>query len=471
MKSRLLVLAALFSLASCAPAVSSSKEPNSSTVVSSSQDQSSSSSVSSEEESSCVAESSLESSWSSSTDEVSSLREDSSEDYLPVLEHDSVWNPSGALDGLRGESFLTSLASRIVSTGSKTCSYSGLWDYLDDSDKSPDGKIRPFYHAPSEGASKGSCNREHVWPDSRGAGKSGPGSDPHVIRPALSSENSSRGNKYFGPSSREFDPASLGYEGARGEAARIIFYAATRYAKSHGLSLDNNPGASTAQKTMGSLKTLLEWNRKYPVNEAEILRNNVLDDFGFARNPFIDNPSFAEYIWDDDGFRGENGNIDSQTGELHRMVTDVTELQNGKSFFIGALDATSFIAMTKDYSPNTPWYVKGAQISTPVDGEVRTDLSSISYWTLEAASGGYKMRSSEGYLYGYNDGTFNSICYNAPTSPTATSSSDVWDVSIASDGKLTLKAQAATPVYLEFYNSSFCGFKREGSIPLYAYAK
>lgn len=468
MKFRLFILSALLSIASCAP--TNDRSSSIDTIEESSKN----------EFSTVVDEDSIEDSpwgsesslfWSESLeDSFSSISTEYNEENLPVLRHDAIWNPSGGLDDLRGEAFLNSLATRILSTGSKTCSYNSLWDYLPDCDESVDGKIRPFYHSPEDSAAKGLCNREHVWPDSRGVGKSGPGSDPHIIRPALASDNSARGNKYFGLTTREFDPAYYGYDGARGEAARIIFYAATRYAKSHGLSLDNNPGASTDQKTMGSLKTLLEWNRQYPVNSAEIKRNQVLYGLGFARNPFIDFPEFAEYIWDENGLRGTSG-IENQTGDLHHMVTTVSEIASGKPFFIAALNGSTCIAMTKNFSPNTPWYIKGAQISTPEDGQLRTDVDGITYWTLKAEGTGYRLSSDYGDLYGYNDGTYNSICYGVPASTTATSSSNVWNVSFASDGKLTLEANTATPVYLEFYNSSFCGFKREGSIPLYAYAK
>ena len=61
--------------------------------------------------------------------------------------------------------------------------------------------------------------------------------DPLVIRPSLKSENSARGNKNYALSGG-WDPASCGYEGARGESARVILYAATRYGKSKDLKLE-----------------------------------------------------------------------------------------------------------------------------------------------------------------------------------------------------------------------------------------
>ena len=49
---------------------------------------------------------------------------------------------------------------------------------------------------------------------------------------------------------------------------------------------------------MGILQDLLEWNKLDPVDEFEIHRNNLLyRNFSFNRNPFIDFPEWAEYIW------------------------------------------------------------------------------------------------------------------------------------------------------------------------------
>ena len=53
---------------------------------------------------------------------------------------------------------------------------------------------------------------------------------------------------------------------------------------------------------MGQLKYLIRWNREYPVTEMEKLRNDRLDKMGFARNPFIDHPEYADYIWTEKGY-------------------------------------------------------------------------------------------------------------------------------------------------------------------------
>ena len=214
----------------------------------------------------------------------------------------SAWN---ALDySSYGVEFRNQLSELIYDTGHRTIGYSSNNEVLKHSDASPThpDEVVPFYH--SEEDHTNSWNKEHTWPNSRGAGKSGPGADPHMLRPTYSSENSSRGNDFYGPEgNRQWDPASLGFEGARGEAARIIFYVSTRY-HSRGLVLSNNPNDNwDVIKSMGTLRYLVEWNNKYPVTNSERRRNDYLEEEGFGRNPFIDNPDLANYIYDVNGLR------------------------------------------------------------------------------------------------------------------------------------------------------------------------
>ena len=45
-----------------------------------------------------------------------------------------------------------------------------------------------YYGSGNSISFSGKVNREHAWPNSRGAGKSGPGSDTYVIKPTLSAD-------------------------------------------------------------------------------------------------------------------------------------------------------------------------------------------------------------------------------------------------------------------------------------------
>ena len=323
-------------LSSSSEASSSSETPSYTLSIDSSSLEDSSEDVSSEEysstsvyeessEESSVEESSLEesseqSSAEESSEELISSEEASSEASSEISSEEEdlfqyVINPEDLKNTPWKNVDLTNygiylrdeLADLINATSSKTIGYSSNNSILAKSDESPytPGKVVPFYR--DDHSVSSSWNKEHVWPNSRGAGESGPGADPQMLRPTNKSDNSDRGNNVYGVAgvdANTWDPASFGYEAARGESARIIFYTATRYGKSHGLYLNEDTSYIKGKtKYMGKLSRLIEWNNAYPVTAMEKLRNERLVKLGFARNPFIDCPNLANYIWTEAGYR------------------------------------------------------------------------------------------------------------------------------------------------------------------------
>lgn len=271
--------------------------------LSSCEDFTSSETVSSEVESSETSKESETSEGDNSSSESVTPEESSSSESSSSSnqDKDTTWN----VDLTQfGNSFRITLGSAINAKKTKTISYSQCLSVGAQAAAYPAGSSTfvPFYHDETKTATQGQCNREHTWPNSRGSGKSGPGADPFIIRPTLTSENSSRANYFYGiSSSNEWDPASCGFEAARGESARVILYAATAYYKSYGFELSNNPSDSTSKKTMGTLKTLLEWNKTYAPTNIEIQVNNYLSKNGYGRNPFVDHPEYANRIWNKSG--------------------------------------------------------------------------------------------------------------------------------------------------------------------------
>jgi len=200
-----------------------------------------------------------------------------------------------------GASLRTSLGSLLNNAAYSIPSYEALKITLPQCDLDPNGsgKMLGFYDEtklPTKWDDQDTWNREHVWPKSWGSlGTSGPGADPHMLRPASVSINSDRHNYYYGLSSdgsSYWDPGQY-LEKYRGIAARICFYMATRYWKSYGLDLAETATA----KCMGKKSRLLEWNKTYPIDATEIHRNEVLYKLYNVRNPFIDYPSLATSIW------------------------------------------------------------------------------------------------------------------------------------------------------------------------------
>ena len=105
----------------------------------------------------------------------------------------------------------------------------------------------------------------------------------------------------------------------KGDIARACFYMVARYnnlAGEVGVISDYEPnlaladyatGAGSAEYStdtqpvyMGIMSDLLEWNHLDPVDEYEIHRNNLIyENYQHNRNPFVDFPQWADYIWGD----------------------------------------------------------------------------------------------------------------------------------------------------------------------------
>ncbi len=153
-------------------------------------------------------------------------------------------------------------------------------------------------------------NREHVWAKSHGDFGTEPpeGADFHNLKPADGSVNSDRSNKDFDNGGTEHNEADGCFfdsdsweprDEVKGDIARIIFYMATRYEGENGehdLQVVDEVSTYPAAEH-GKLSTLLEWNMQDLPDAFERNRNNVIFNWQQNRNPFIDNPEFAELIW------------------------------------------------------------------------------------------------------------------------------------------------------------------------------
>ena len=133
-------------------------------------------------------------------------------------------------------------------------------------------------------------------------------SDVHNLKPADASVNVARSNKDFDNGGVQHEEATECYytdstwearDAVKGDVARIIFYMATRYEGGDGeIDLEVVDWNNTYPNAKhGKLSTLLEWNLQDPPDEFERNRNNAIFSFQHNRNPFIDNPEFAQLIW------------------------------------------------------------------------------------------------------------------------------------------------------------------------------
>ena len=409
---------------------------------------------------------------SSSSEESSSTISSSSSSESSIPSGDTTWNINLAL---KGAEFRNALQTIMAGKKTKTISYSeclGVGAKAAAYPNANSSTFVPFYHDATVTATTSQCNREHTWPNSRGSGKSGPGADPFIIRPTLTSENSDRGNLFYGNTkSNEWDPASCGFEAARGESARVILYAATMYYKD-GLSLSNNPSDATNLKTMGTLSTLLTWNSTYAPTPIEIQINNYLSNNGYGRNPFVDHPEYATYIWNNSGLIG--GEIPPDPSEFDNGLDVENSLSNldGNEYVIASSDSTtstSYYAMDNQAKSDTlPWYIKPISVSLNDDKTKlipNGDVTLKYYKLIMQSDGNYYIQSKETgkYLFGYIDGTHYSI--GLGTTPTNNGSLS-WNITASTTGFVF---KNAANVYLEYYNGSFCGYKNAPSVPIYLF--
>ena len=159
----------------------------------------------------------------------------------------------------------------------------------------------------------GSWNREHIYPQSRGgfanATEDTPDGinvwvatsaddiaaghgDAHHIRAEDGPENTSRSNRDYGLTGYN---GPNGNQGSwKGDVARSVFYMAVRY---NGLSVGNGDIPDTTVGQLGDLASLLLWNQSDPRDDFEMNRNNYIYTWQVNRNPFIDHPALADYIW------------------------------------------------------------------------------------------------------------------------------------------------------------------------------
>ena len=235
--------------------------------------------------------------------------------------------PAGYYDSLNGKSgtVLVQAIQDIIANPSlvRAHNYGDVTNILKISDRNPLNhnqvwlmyveQPRAVLDFQTTGDNTGTWNREHIYPQSRGGFSNGTSDTPdgidvwlptnaddllaghadaHHIRAEDGPENSSRNNKDYGLNDYN-GPA--GNQGSwKGDAARAVFYMAIRYNLLN--VVNGNPPDATVYQ-LGDLATLLLWNTTDPADDFEMHRNNYIYTWQMNRNPFIDLPQLANYVW------------------------------------------------------------------------------------------------------------------------------------------------------------------------------
>ena len=240
--------------------------------------------------------------------------------------------PQGYYNGTEGltGTALKSALHNIIRNDSHT-SYSGLWSAYQQTDKKPNGKVWDIYSDVPNGtppyqytfgsdqcgnySGEGDCyNREHLWAQSWTNNDGDEKTDLHHVYPTDGYVNNRRGNYAFG----EVNNASWtsqnggklgtntvsGFNGTvfepideyKGDIARALMYVSVRYYQEDGSWATSDMTNKSVIKDW-AMTMLIRWHEEDPVSQKEIDRNNAVYGIQHNRNPFIDNPDFAELIW------------------------------------------------------------------------------------------------------------------------------------------------------------------------------
>lgn len=212
----------------------------------------------------------------------------------------------GALNTLMGNTCLV---------GGSSFSYNSLRnEYVNvDRDLNKKGNIIGYYDGSSmNGTWDGGAtyNREHTWPQSKGANKDTPmGHDMQSVRPTSAKVNSERGNDAYGESSGYYDPEDVEINNSyykssnkgtyRGDCSRVVLYDYVVYGEAGGhknklcinnAQLLNKLGSSGVFE---NIEILIKWHMQDPPSLTEMVRNDGAEDYQGNRNPFIDYPELA----------------------------------------------------------------------------------------------------------------------------------------------------------------------------------
>jgi len=226
-----------------------------------------------------------------------------------------------SLDGLADTNLRQTLQDIIADPNTvRAQTYKDVIDILKEADQNPANSNQVWLVYTEEGRAKldyqttsnnfGKWNREHTYPRSRGGFNSidlddiangidvfwtteadslrHANSDAHALRAADGPENSARGNQHYG----QYNGPTGNLGSFKGDVARGVLYLEIRY---NGLEVVDGYPNTVGQ--LGDLETILEWHRNDPPDDFEMNRNNVVYNWQFNRNPFIDQPDLVEYIW------------------------------------------------------------------------------------------------------------------------------------------------------------------------------
>lgn len=252
------------------------------------------------------------------------------------------------IDGKAGKSLFDAV-QKVTKLGYSSLGYDGLWDAYPYTDVHENGYVWDMYsdctwksinsnHCGNYSDECDCYNREHSIPKSwYGGTTSGPGCDIFHLVPTDGKVNGIRSNYPFGEvSSADYNKhgnkkgsaksititggntiagnigSTISASGTvfeprdeyKGDFARGYMGALLRWAGEKAFTEGEGSKTFTTNFSTGSfgltkygVALLMKWHRQDPVSQKEVDRNNGIQQTQGNRNPFIDYPYLAEYIW------------------------------------------------------------------------------------------------------------------------------------------------------------------------------
>ena len=322
------------------------------------------------------------------------------------------------IQGKSGKSLFDAV-QKVTKEGYTSLGYDGLWGAFKTTDKKSNGKVWDMYSDCSWTFGSDQCgsyssecdcyNREHSIPKSWfGGSTSGPGCDIFHLVPTDGKVNGMRSNYAFG----EVSSASYTYDGAKkgsaksitiiggntiagntgttiscsgtvfeprdeykGDFARGYMGSLLKWAGDQSFTTGEGSKIFTTNFTTGSfgltkygVALLMKWHRQDPVSQKEVARNNGIQQTQGNRNPFIDYPYLAEFIWGEKA--GETINLnDLITSSDSRFV-----LGESNGYLKGGSTVDPETKCTITWLVNGEEYTAGNPTTTVNEGGVVTVL-------------------------------------------------------------------------------------------------
>jgi endonuclease I len=245
---------------------------------------------------------------------------------------EAIAQPAGYYNTAEGKtgSVLQQALHEIIDNHTEL-TYTQLWTAFQTTDKKSDGKVWDMYSDIPGGtpaytyqfisdqcgnySAEGDCyNREHSFPKSWFNDLAPMYTDLFHLYPTDGWVNNKRGNYPFGivsnPTWISTNGSKLGncsypgytgivfepVNGYKGDFARTYFYMATRYYKEDA-GWPGSDMVTGSQPKDWAIKMLMEWHKNDPVSQKERDRNETVFALQGNRNPYIDDPLYADKIW------------------------------------------------------------------------------------------------------------------------------------------------------------------------------